>query len=173
MNAHKYIVGKSWPHACLGYDNLRPVLDDASIALVAEVADPNPSEISAFSRGSLRYGLHISNSIPIILLDIPDLATFDSYLNLHLESQDKRDAFLDSEPMANMMQCYLVDGASGILRGIRVLGTEHQFLRDIKEACFNQLSTYPDAASVARAAKSLIDRHSTDDLINAARMYAA
>jgi hypothetical protein len=163
-------LGEKWPADYNRSDGMTPIIDGASLTFLAVLRGANESEIHAFRRGSLRYGLYAEESIPFILWEFRGYE-MDCHINMHKEPPDKRDAFLAGEPEANAVQLYLVDGATDIVRGIRLVGTQPAFVQEIKQLCFDQLSAYASAAVVDAAAEKVLALNSIKDMLRRGRTW--
>lgn len=146
-------------------DGMTPVLYGASLTFVVTLRDVNDQEAKAFCAGNLEYGLFVDADIPIMLCNFRGCAEFDAYINTHLEPKESQNAFLRGDPESNLLQFYLVDTKSGLLRGIRGIGAPKTMIPDLKEACIRRLSSYPSASAVKAAADSITAKYSIKQLM--------
>jgi len=167
----QFSVGTKFPLQYYQHDAMVPILAQSSLMFVITMNPLSEQEVEIFQNGKIEYGVTIQEGIPFVVVRFPGLASFDCFVNFIAELSNKRDMFLAEEPNSNLVQFFLVDCATGILRGIRTIGTEPKFMREIKEACFGQVSKYPTASAVSAAADAILNQHQTSDLMKRARMF--
>lgn len=169
-NLISLVVGEKYPDPYYHNDSATLTVYGASFNILVSIGNIKPSDAKAFRGGKLRMGVTVAQSIPFVLLDIPGLATFDASLNIHAVSLEKRDVFLAGDPEFNAVDLYLVDNQTDILAGIRVLSCDVEIMRTIKEAAFEQLTTYHSAAEADMAVQRVMAEYTTADLIRDAKM---
>jgi hypothetical protein len=167
----KFEVGKRYPLPFRQFDSMTPALDGASLTFTVSMGRPKEKEIMGFRRGQLDYGLYTYEGIPFILCNFKGCAELDSYINMRVEPKEKRDAFLFGEAEANLLQFYLVDNATGILRGTRVIGADTNFVPDIRATCVDQLSRYASSHEIIAVAQTLMSKYTIKDMMQRAKMF--
>ena len=170
MSWEALMVGEKFPAQYHKYDSAGLALDGSTFNLILSVGTPSPKEVKAFGQGTLRVGAVAIQAVPLVLLDCPGLGTFDAALNILLESPEKREAFLAGEPEANLVQLFLVDNRTDLIRGMRAVGLTVEIMSLIKAAAFDQVAAYPSAAAVSAKIQEIMAGHSTDRLISLAKM---
>jgi hypothetical protein len=161
-------VGDKFPFPVRRRDGMAPMLDGASLSFIVHTANVTPEEAAVFRRGAVRYGVLDARSIPVIFIDWPDFAGFDCHLNSRKEPPEKLERFLTDE--ANLLTLYFVDWQTGMLHGIRVLGSPLDYLAEIKKICRDSLMVYGTAELLDKAADAFFAKYSTPWIVAESRM---
>lgn len=164
-NLQKLEVGKPAPIRVPSTEGISPAIVGASLDVWGFLANLTSEEVKAWRKGKMAYSLFCQDDIPILIIDVRGLATFDLPVNFLLEPEDKRREFLESEPEANLVTFVLCDWPEGNVRAIRAVGLRPEIIQAIKEACFNQVSRYRSASEVANEIAGIQRRYSLEEMI--------
>lgn len=98
-----------------------------------------------------------------------DEMSVDACINFLQVFQDKADGWLNSE--SNLINLYLIDAKTNILRGIRLIGVQKDFANLVRDTCEAQDSAYSTHTEV----QSIIDRITanvtTEQMMSKIKMY--
>ena len=171
MELVKFAVGEKFPTPFRPYDGATLHLAGDTFGVVISMVDISSAEVKVFRKVKMRIGVAVIQGVPFVLLDFPGMATFDASLNLLLESQESRDAFLAGEPKANLVSLFLVDHRTGILKGMRSLGCPVEMMTEIKTAAFDQAAAFASGAKVEAKIQEVMSLYTTERLMAMAKMH--
>lgn len=167
----KYSVGD-----CLGVtppaEGHMPVFDQGSFDLITFASDLKPKAVKDWTRGRAAYGVYIKKSIPVFLLNLGSSWILDVYLNIFLESTEVRRLFFEGDPKNLGVHLYLVSSADAVVRAVRSLELNSQEMLRLKEACFDQLSSYPSKDECFIEAELLLNQMDSKTLRRKTAMHA-
>lgn len=165
-------VGEKYPLPYRPYENMTPVLDNATLSFVVVMMGMTRKKERALCNGELSFGLFAHEAIPFVICDFVGCATYDCCINIHFAPPGIRDAFLDrADHPAAMVQFHFIEGTSGILRGLRSIAAPGGFLAGIRQQCLAQLMRYATADAVLHEAALIMDRFSPRELMARAQTY--
>ena len=128
-------IGKMFPVDPKG-EGFIVMFRGASFDCVGFLGNLSDAETEAFRTGDLRYGLFVYHDVPVFLVDIETFGNTDLTLNLAIESRETRRDFFDHE--ANLINLFLCDYPSGIVRAMRTMGIDYATMRRLKNICRRQ-----------------------------------
>lgn len=167
----KYSVGD-----CLGVtppaEGHMPVFGQGSFDLITFASDLKPKAIKDWTRGKAAYGVYIEKSIPVFLLNLGPSWTLDVYLNIFLESTEVRRLFFEGDPKNLGVHLYLVSSADAVVRAVRSFELDPREMLRLKEACFDQLSSYPSKDECFIEAELLLNQMDSRTLRRKTAMHA-
>lgn len=152
-------IGSTPPHE--GY---LPIVNGSSLNIAAFTFDPTDQEEQEWLKGKAECNVFVKNSIPIILVDIGRLWSFEVYLNLLQEDEKVREAFLGSDPYHPKADLLLISCSNAIVRAIRTIDIDHGMMLRIKEASFEQSLKYPSIKACRQAALKILDNYNANQL---------
>lgn len=169
----KFEVGKPFylPNPAGINDNVVAAVTGESFDIICWAGGLNPKEIKEWRKGRLHYGVFIHDGIPFFLVDFPVAHwNFDISINILAEKEHGRDyqAFLDGK--GNMVNFFLVDARTNILKAMRMIGIEDDIAASIKTACRAQIERYRTSANIGIQLNRLMAIYTTDAMIRATHM---
>ncbi|MDD2541158.1 MAG: hypothetical protein PHH28_08950 [Desulfuromonadaceae bacterium] len=127
-------------------------------------------EANAWRRGWLEYGVFVNKSIPFFLLNYPEAKMgFDASLNIWAEKEAGHDYATFLTIPGNMINLFLIENSTNILKAMRMIGATYEIMDTIKETCARQLDTYADAREVTAAIGTTTRCFSTADMLKLGR----
>jgi len=164
-------IGEPYPLLYPQQDGVATILEGSSVNFRMCLANLCQEEIKAFTEGQLITGVYVEESIPFFVFQIDAVIEFASFLNILLENQATRDAFLAGEPKANMIRLDLIDHQTGVLHGVRLIGVPVEFMTIVKAALFNQLTKYKEAQSLTSKGLAIEARTSIEKMMKRGSRY--
>jgi hypothetical protein len=161
-------VGEKFPLPVHQQDGMTPAIDDAGLTFIVHTANVTPKEAAIFRRGSVRYGVLDARSIPVMFVGWPGFASFDCYINIRKEPPEKLERFLSVED--NLLVLHFVDWQTGILHGMRVIGSPLDYLAEIKKIYRDSLIVYGTAELLDHAANAFFAKYTTQWIVAESRM---
>ncbi len=149
-----------------------PIFGQGSFDLITFASGLKPKAIRDWTRGKAAYGVYIEKSIPVFLLNLGSSWTLDVYLNIFLESTAERRLFFEGDPKNLGVHLYLVSVTDAVVRAVRSLAFDPQEMLKIKEACFDQLSSYPSKDECFIEAELLLNQMDSQRLRRKTAMQA-
>lgn len=170
MQAPQYAVGDrlgGTPPA----EGHMPIFGQGSFDLITFSSGLKPKAIKDWTKGKATYGVYIEKSIPVFLLNLGSSWTLDVYLNIFLEPTTKRRMFFEGDPKNLGVHLYLVSATDAVVRAVRSLRFDPQEMLRIKEACFDQLSSYPSKDECFIEAELLLNQMDSKTLRRKTAMH--
>jgi hypothetical protein len=161
-------VGKKFPLPVPRKDGITPVVDGASLTFIVHAANVTPEEAETFQHGEIRYGVLDAKSIPVIFLDWPKFAGFGGYVNLRLSPPKDWEWFLSGDD--DLLTLFFVNWRTGVLHGIRAIGSPPDYLAEIRKICRDSLTAYGTAVLLDKAAKAFFAKYSAKWIAAESRM---
>jgi len=149
-----------------------PVFGQGSFDVITFASGLTSKTIKDWSRGKAAYGIYIQKSIPILVLNLGSSWALDVYINILLESKEKRRSFLEGDPNSLTVSLYLVSAADALVRAVRSLVLPPEEMLRIKEACFDQVSRYQSKDECFIEAELLLNQTNSKTLRRKAGMQA-
>ncbi|GAB6039157.1 hypothetical protein JCM15519_37160 [Fundidesulfovibrio butyratiphilus] len=143
-----------------------PVLVGASFDVFCFYGGLSAAEVEGFARGGVLCGVYVENAIPVLALDIEEFGLLVVAFNIFAEPEDKRRAFFESDPLAGSCGLILCDHPQSVVRAIRTIRPGPAAISEIKRACFDQLTLYPNITQCFAAMTKLFDSLSPDEIRN-------
>ena len=122
-------------------------------------------EVLKFKKETMRYGVFDKDSIPFVLFDF-NVMNFDSSINF--KKSNNTQLFIDSD--ANLMNLYLVEKRSFILKGMRSIGVKEDVAESLRQTASSQMATYDSILSVDSAINKSLLLNTTDRMISSSEM---
>lgn len=166
-------VGKPFPirNPAGKGDHVTAFVAGESFDVICWAGDLNSKEVQAWRRGLLRYGAYVKNAIPFFLLYFPELKwPLDVSINIHAEKEGGRPFEQYLEGQGNAVNLYLVDAATGLIKGMRMIGLDPVIADAIRLGCANQLQRYPSAAATSMQMEDILSAMTTLEMIGATQM---
>jgi hypothetical protein len=144
-----------------GYE---PILNGPCFDIIAFYSGITQADIDDWLHGQILHGIYVEKSIPIFILDLGRNWSLDVYLNILGEREKFRRKFFEGDPNDTKMHLILTSFPDTIVQGIRTIAIDPNLLKDIKEACFHQLSRYGSKEECQEAAEEIMDKWSSQAL---------
>jgi hypothetical protein len=166
----KFEVGKEFPlksyknFSDFGLIEVNSSLFDFIIGMVK----PTSKEKMTIRREPLRYGCYYENYVPFLIIDFRfQNINFDATINIFKIDQNSVEEWLNTE--ANSVNLFLIDTATNIIEGIRLIGLDMNFVKELKDNLRKQL-LLSNKEEVEKTIDDVYRKYSTQDLINKIKM---
>lgn len=162
---YQYEVGKPYPHP-----HLLPRIDSCVAQIVGSSFDaivcmdrPRSAEVKTFRDAFMRVHVLIKDHIPLAAFSyLGDPWTWDVSISVvGMTGVQAAEFFKDG----NMVNLFLVDRRTSIIKAIRTIGLDHEVATSIKDACRQQLARCSNQAELSHAIDRVLATTSTQDVI--------
>lgn len=157
----RFEVGKLFPET--QYLNRGEItlslINDKFFDVLCCIHEPTQEEIIQFKKGRLSVYLYEINHIPFVIFDLDEF-NFDVSIDVTKINEEKQDNWLNA--IANVINLYLVDSKSGILKAMRMISIPVNFSEKIRDICQNQLQ---EQINVSENISNINQLVSTDEMI--------
>lgn len=169
----EYRVGEPFPlkNPYGKSDYITAAIVGQSFDVICWADRPSSKEVHAWKRGMLRYGAFIRDDIPFFLLYFPDVKwSMDISINILAEKEHSRPFREYLDGAGNMVNLFLVDASSNILKAMRMIGLDNTVVGDIRLSCINQLSRYQTSDKINMHLAAIVSTISTQEMIKTTTM---
>jgi hypothetical protein len=166
-----YEIGKPYPHKDHrpGREEIRAVTDDSFFHIVYYCTQPNEDGPN-WQKGPMVYGLYVSDDIPCFLIHLTALGlAFEVTINVHTLADEAVDSWLNSS--RTLIPMLLMDAHTNIIKAIRLLSIKPTVATQVRDCLEKQDNRYDDATAVEKAVDNLLNRVSTQHMLQTATMY--
>ncbi|WP_346319362.1 hypothetical protein [Chitinophaga sp. YIM B06452] len=166
----EYILGQPYPDP-----SFRGVVDNAVLNISTWGFDlaifwknPTPAETKAVSSDPFTYGIFERDNVPFITLEFSKM-TLDAPVNVFNSPPQNLQEFLKTD--TNTLRLYFVDATSYIIKGLRAVGLNMDFVNTLKNLMSEQLKTYEASKAVDQKIHQTWSRYNTDQMIKEAKRF--
>lgn len=146
-------------------------IDESGPIMFFNYVRPHKSEVDSFKPGSgAEFGFACVNSVLFILAKVGSMPWVDAPYNPHLSSST---ATTVEEGLGYLLTLVLIDKYSGIVRGIRAVGLDHDFSVALRNEIQNTKSVPFNRNDYERAINDVYRHYSTEDLVEMSRARCA
>jgi hypothetical protein len=141
----RYEVGKRFPLEPLLQQGevTKAIVNAAFFDVACVISNPTPKEIKKFRSGGYTVGVYDGGHVPFIIFHFDENFSFDAPIDLSKVAENLQDDWLNSK--TNAVTLFLVDAATGILKGQRMVGLPPEIGDTVRNICEKQLQEEVDA----------------------------
>lgn len=166
----KFEVGSPFPlhNRARGVEQTRIDMNE-SLFDVCFYSSQSDKDRSMFTKGKLQYGVYEEQAIPFFILKFEEMSV-DSSINFLLVKQEKADDWLNAT--GNIVNLYLIDYQTNILKGMRMISLTTQIVSEIRDTCKKQDGRYETHIEVNSIINSIVQKKSTEDMIKTIKLIS-
>ncbi|MGE7775244.1 hypothetical protein ACQKLP_11000 [Chitinophaga sp. NPDC101104] len=133
-------------------------LMDTGFNLVIFIDKPTKGELESFATGKLTYGIYQELNIPFMTIELPYLEFNASFNIKNMENPQGLKNWLEIE--SNAMTLVLVNSSTYLIEQIRLIGLNHEFVKDLHDILRRQDQQYPNKTEVLKQLRAVEKRTS-------------
>lgn len=165
----KYEVGQPFPFPSPGGEVTISELTTTFFDVKTYFSDPTPEEIRDWRKGKLKYGLYIQDHIPFFIIAFENWDLDVSINILKIKNDEDVDKWLNAE--GNLINLYLVDARTNILKAMRTMSVHMDFSEGIKDVLELQSKNYDSWQEIDRKIMEVQNTLPTKSMIGKGKMY--
>jgi len=166
----KFEVGQLFVKGVTHYEeSVKFNFDDSGALLMCFFPNPTEEEISHIRKGEYNFEVCEFSGVMFFLSKFGSLRWTDAPYSPHLSPGVTFQTV--TEGMGYGLSVFLVDAATGILRGLRLIGLPTEFSLQLKATIERYLQQPFDANSYHSAIDGVYAKYSTDEMVPMAQYY--
>ena len=152
-----------------GIEGWRSHIEDDYFEISGFLAFPTMKEITSFESSDFKIGIYQEKEIPFIIFSSKEL-WFDTSINIFKMKNKTRNPWFKSK--ANSLTLILCDSMSNIIKGIRIIGLQSDFVSDLKGILLKQNKSYKNSNEVDIMIDYVYENLNLDQMIQKGKIYA-
>jgi hypothetical protein len=163
-------VGKLYKEGITHYQECAKFdFDNSGALLFLFLSHPTDEEILAIRKGDYGFAVCELSGVMFFLSKFGGLKWMDAPYSPHLSKSVTFQTVTDGTGYS--LNVLLVDAATGVLRGMRLIGLPTKFSRQLRASIDQSLQQSFDATSYDSAIAAVYNKHSTDEMVPLAQYY--
>ena len=125
----------------------------------------------SWGQATLRYGLYVENSIPFLLVELPqEKKSYSLAVNIYDIGQGERAKWLQETEAT--MNVFLINATNNMIESLRTITFNAAMAAELRKTCQAQLTQYKDTAAVSQAVNTIISQKNAPTMITKTKMIA-